>query len=74
MAAVKNLTPKQIKKVASLLKTGEKLVEVTVAIRFVTTKDLEAASAEVLAHTDKFNPNERVDGYVNAKVLAGLGL
>lgn len=69
---MKKLSKKQLAQVEPLLKPGQRVVEVTTTIRWVTTKGLEDAAAELKAHTDRFNPDMRLDGYVNAKVLTGL--
>lgn len=69
---MKKLTKKQLAQVEPLLKPGQRVVEVTTTIRWVTDKDLEDAAAELKEHTDKFNADMRLDGYVSAAVLTGL--
>ena len=69
---MRTLSKKQLAKIEPLLKPGQRVVEVTTTIRWVTTKDLEDAAAELKAHTDKFNYEQRLDGYVAAKLLTGI--
>lgn len=68
----KAIPKKQLAQLEAVLKPGERVVEVTTTIRWVTTKDLEEAAAELKEHTDKFNYEQRLDGYVAAKVLTGI--
>jgi hypothetical protein len=69
---MKTIPKKQLAQLEAVLKPGEHIVEVTTTIRWVTTKDLEEAAAELKEHTDKFQYEERLDGYVSAKLLTGL--
>ena len=69
---MKKLSKKQLAGLEQVLKPGQRVIEITTTIRWVTTKDLEEAAAELKRHTDQFQPNMRIDGYVNAKVLTGL--
>ena len=69
---MKKLTKKQLEGIEPLLKPGQRVVEVTTTIRWVTDKDLEDAAAELKSHTDRFNANMRLDGYVSAKLLTGI--
>jgi hypothetical protein len=69
---MKTIPKKQLERLETILKPGERVVEVTTTIRWVTTKDLEDAAAELKAHTDKFNYEQRLDGYVSAKLLTGV--
>lgn len=66
---MKKLSQKEIARIEPLLKPGQRIIEVTTTIRWVTDKDLEAAAAELKAVTDKFQSDMRLDGYVSAKVL-----
>lgn len=66
---MKKLTPKQIEEVKTQLAPGERLVEITTTVRWVTTKDLDGAAEELKAHTDQFNRDKRINGYTNAKLL-----
>lgn len=66
---MRKLTTKQIDEVKAQLAPGERIVEITTTVRWVTEKDLESATAELKALTDQFNPDKRIDGYVDAKLL-----
>lgn len=70
---MKRIPKKTLERIEGVLKPGERVVEVTTTIRWVTKLDLEDAAAELKEHTDKFQHDRRLDGYVSAKVLTGLG-
>lgn len=66
---MKGLSQQDLEAVKKMLKPGEQVVEVTTTIRWVTKKDLEDALAELKKVTDRFQTQQRLDGYVTAKVL-----
>lgn len=67
---MRKMNKQQIQDIETQLSPGEKIVEITTTVRWVTTKDLESAAAELKAHTDAFNAEKRITGYVNASILS----
>lgn len=65
----KKLNKRELQAIADTKLPGQKLVEATVTVRFLTKEDLEYAWNELKAHLDQFASLRRCGGHIDIKFV-----